>query len=212
MSTINMVLDLPTVGTTIGPTWAIMVNAAFDLIDAHDHTTGKGVQVPSAGININAALQFNDYGLTEVGSVSFTAGSAPSENTAVYVNASNDLYYKNASGTSVQITSGGSINAAGSGIISYVTPGAYPYSVTTGNAQQVVGVDTASARTINLPAATNAMAFWIKDITGTADSFNISIVPDGTDTIEGVAATWVINEQFAARMLVSTGGTAWYIL
>lgn len=212
MTTINMLISLPTVSVTSGPTYATMLNSAFDTVDAHDHTTGKGIQVPTAGININAALEFNDYGVTELGSVAFTAGSAPSVNKAVYVNASNDLYYKNASGTSVQLTSGGSINSVGSGIISYVTPGAYPYSVTSGNAQQVIGVSTASARTLNLPSAATAMAFWVKDITGSAATNNISIVPNGADTIDTVAATLTINEDSAARMIVSDGATSWYVL
>jgi hypothetical protein len=49
-----MTISLPTVGVTAGPTYASLVNAAFETVDAHDHTTGKGVQVPTAGININA--------------------------------------------------------------------------------------------------------------------------------------------------------------
>lgn len=45
-----MGLDLPVVGTDAGPGWATKLNAAHTTTDAHDHTAGKGVQVPTGGI------------------------------------------------------------------------------------------------------------------------------------------------------------------
>lgn len=212
MTTTNMALSLPVVSTTPGPTYASLLNAAYEVIDAHDHTTGKGVQVPSAGININATLEFNDNGASEITFLAFTAGSAPSAVKAVYVNASNDLYYRNASGTAVQLTNGGSIASVGSGIISYSLLSTYPYSVSSGNAQQVLGVDTASARTINLPAATNAMAFWLKDAIGSAATNNITVVPAGADTIETVAGNWTIDENFASYGFISDGASKWFVI
>ncbi len=56
------------------------------------------------------------------------------------------------------------------------------------------------------------MAFWVKDITGTAATNNITVTPNGTDTIDGVNASITINENAAARMLISDGAAAWYIL
>ena len=49
-----MALDLPVVGSTAGPDWATKLNAAITTVDAHDHTTGKGVQIPAGGIAANA--------------------------------------------------------------------------------------------------------------------------------------------------------------
>jgi hypothetical protein len=210
-TTTNMNLVIPNVGSTVGPTYASLVNAAFEAVDAHDHTTGKGVLVPSAGLNINADLDFNESGLTDVKMVAlYNQVAAPSNVRSIYSSAG-DLYYKNSAGTEVQITTGGSVNATGTGIISYSTPGAYPYSVSSGDAQKVIGVTTTVARVLNLPAASTAMAFWVKDITGTAATNNITVNANGSDTIDG-AASLVINEDSAARMIISTGGTAWYIL
>ncbi len=45
--TSNMGLNTPSVGDTDYPT---KVSASFPLIDAHDHSTGKGVQISTAGI------------------------------------------------------------------------------------------------------------------------------------------------------------------
>jgi hypothetical protein len=48
------------------------VQTDLTLIDAHDHTTGKGVKIPTAGININANLSFNGYSLTSVAGITAT--------------------------------------------------------------------------------------------------------------------------------------------
>ena len=207
-----MSLDLPIVGTTAGPTYGTLNNAAFTAIDEHDHTSGKGVQIPTSGLNINASLEFNSnsaVGLTFLGLEA--QGSAPGTNQSVYVNVSNDLYYKNSSGTSVQITNGSNIAAVGSGVITYSEITTTPYSVVTGDAQKVLGVDTSTPRTLDLPAATNVMWFKVKDIDGTAGTNNITVDANGSDTIDG-AATHVITENFGSRVFMSDGVSAWYIV
>ena len=215
MATTNMSLNLPVVGTTVGPTYATLNNTAFETVDSHDHTSGKGVQVPTSGLNINADLEFNSNAATELTFIGLESqGSAPSTNLSVYVDGSNDLYYKNNSGTSVQLTNGSSIAASGSGVITYSEITTSPYSVVTGDAQKVLGVNTTTAKTLNLPAATNVMAFWVKDINGQADSNNITITPNGSDTIDGGAggASLTMNEEYSSRMLISDGVSAWYVV
>lgn len=208
-----MSLELPVVGVTVGPTYGTLNNVAFTAIDTHDHTSGKGVQVPTSGININATLQFNSNAATELTYLGLEAQSSPpSDNLSVYVDNSNDLYFKNVSGTSVQITSGSAIAAVGTGVITFSALSSYPYAVQTGDAQKILGVDTSAARTLNLPAATNVMWFGIKDTVGSAATNNISITPNGTDTIEGVNATIAINETLSARILISDGVSAWYFI
>jgi hypothetical protein len=61
MATPYMGLVLPTVSVTPGPTYATENNTAFTTIDSHDHTSGKGVPIATAAININADLDFNSY-------------------------------------------------------------------------------------------------------------------------------------------------------
>ena len=65
MATTNMNLTLPTVSITVGPEWATLLNAALTDIDAHDHTSGKGVKITPAGLNINADLELNGNAITE---------------------------------------------------------------------------------------------------------------------------------------------------
>lgn len=208
-----MSLNLPTVGVTAGPTYATLNNTAFETIDSHDHTSGNGVQVPTAGININADLEFNSNAATELTFIGLESqGSAPSTNLSVYVDSSNDLYYKNNSGTSVQLTNGSVIASTGSGVITYAAVASSPYAVTTGDAQKVLGVDTSSARTLNLPAATNVMWVTVKDESGSAATNNITITPNGTDKIDGVNASITISENYAARGLMSDGTDNWLVI
>jgi hypothetical protein len=45
-----MGLDLPVPGVTGGADWAVKLVAAHTTTDGHDHTSGKGVQIPTGGI------------------------------------------------------------------------------------------------------------------------------------------------------------------
>ncbi len=107
----NLGIVLPSLGGDAG-TWDDELNAAWGLVDAHDHTPGKGIAVPTAGININANLPMGGYGLTSLGQASFAALSTPSAGSKVlYVDsADNELYWITSAGTRVKLTSGTSIN------------------------------------------------------------------------------------------------------
>jgi len=45
----NMTLPIPTV--TLGPEYANQNNAAFLVTDSHDHSSGKGVPVPTSDLH-----------------------------------------------------------------------------------------------------------------------------------------------------------------
>lgn len=74
-TTPDMNLVLPTVSVTAGPLWATELNAALTLVDAHDHTTGKGVPIVPSAININADLTFNSYNATTLRTTRFDSQS-----------------------------------------------------------------------------------------------------------------------------------------
>lgn len=107
----NMGLITPTLGGDSG-TWDDKINACFALVDAHDHTSGKGVQVPVAGININADFAMAGQAVTGLGSVAFNAVTALTTGSKrLFVSsADNELYWRTNSGTNVKLTSGTSIN------------------------------------------------------------------------------------------------------
>lgn len=132
-TTPNMGLVLPDPGSTIGPTWASLLNAALEAIDEHTHTSGSGVQVSVAGLLINANLPMNDYSLTEVGSVDLTNLSVDlSSGTARLYAYNGELYYRDDDGTNVRITLNGAVDAGATGAITGLTsPGSADYSTIT---------------------------------------------------------------------------------
>jgi hypothetical protein len=118
MATPYMGLDLPVPTVTVGPAYASMLVAAFETVDEHDHTTGKGTPIPSAAIDINADLPFNEFNVTNLRTARMVNHGAalgtPSDLGCVYVAAGN-LYYNNAAGQQIQLTAGGALNAASIG-------------------------------------------------------------------------------------------------
>lgn len=131
----NMSLPIPSVGSQPGPDYADNVNTSLDLIDAHDHTPGRGTPVTPSGLNINATLAFLSNDATQLRSARFTAQSAPIAAAAdlgcVYVSGV-DLYFNDVSGNQIRLTQGGSIVGASGSITGLVAPASCSYSAITG--------------------------------------------------------------------------------
>lgn len=133
MPTPYMSLILPTVGSTAGQTYADEVNAAFDLVDAHDHTSGKGTQIPTAGLLINADLGFGGYDAKALRMTRFTSqGSALSASLVdgVYV-LGGELHFIDGSGNDVALTASGSVAGTTGSIGGLASPAACTYSAVT---------------------------------------------------------------------------------
>jgi hypothetical protein len=118
----NMNLSIPTVGQEPGPNYALDVNSSLTLVDQHDHSPGRGVQITPAGLNINASLSIQGNNLTNVSNLVLTAQTSSSVLQALYVKPGTetpplqDLWYNDSAGNAVQITSGGAINAVAANI------------------------------------------------------------------------------------------------
>lgn len=211
----NMNIDLPIVQVTIGPQWASDLNEAIGTtIDAHDHSPGKGVPITPAGIAINSDLSFNNNRAIAVAQTIFQEqDAAPTGNPnagSVYV-VNGDLYYTNGAGVPVQITVGPVVNAAGSaGNWTTATISAFPYTVLTSDNNKVLLINTTAPRTINLPPATDLICFKVKDISGLAGINPITIVPNGSDTIDGLAAAFALRVNRGAWEFISDGTSNWY--
>ena len=210
-TTTFMILVLPTPEEQIGPTWAQNIVTAFQRVDLHDHTTSNGVKITPAGMLINSSLDFVENNILNLGSATLADDLAADAVPTKLYRVGADLYYNNSSGTSIRLTSGGLVNATGTGAITASTPGAYPYTVLTSDAQKVLLVDTSAARTLTLPAATNPMFVRIKDSSGTAAAQNITVAAGGSDTIDG-AASVLINSNYGQKGFVSDGVSAWYLV
>lgn len=119
----NMGLPIPSVGNESGPNYSFDVNASLTLVDGHDHSPGRGVQITPAGININTNLSFGTNSATGLGSAVFAVLSqatstlqAISVAPGAEVPALQDLWYTDSAGNKVQITSGGALAAVATSI------------------------------------------------------------------------------------------------
>lgn len=110
MATANLGLTESTVGVDSGANAASREQTNINLIDLHDHTSGKGVRIPTGGLNINADLPFNNNSLTEAESIQFEsqASNVLVANTIFVKN--NELFYVDGSLNVVQLTSGGVVS------------------------------------------------------------------------------------------------------
>lgn len=119
----NMSLPIPTVGSQPGPDYAINVNTSLTLLDAHDHTPGRGVPITPAAMNINEDLSLNGNSLIDaislVLSASGSASTTPMSLSAAPGGESPpqyDLWYTPDTGVPIQITKNGIVNATASSI------------------------------------------------------------------------------------------------
>tara|TARA_R110000796_G_scaffold7338_6_gene25237 strand:- start:6980 stop:8137 length:1158 start_codon:yes stop_codon:yes gene_type:complete len=110
----------PGIGTTAGPEWATNLNTSLDAVDDHDHSTNKGIRITPAAININSTLEFNQNSASELKNLIFDSSVTASSTSYSIYQASGNLYWRNGSGTAVQVTTGGAVNA-GAGSISGMT-------------------------------------------------------------------------------------------
>lgn len=111
-----MNMDLPDVSTTLGPAWATkLYNALYSVVDSHNHASGNGQLVPSAGIDIDADLDFGNNDATSLRTVRFrtqTAALAAASDLRCLYAVGSELYYNDGNGTAVAITLNGAVTGA----------------------------------------------------------------------------------------------------
>lgn len=217
MSTPNMNLDLPTVSVTLGPTWATEINEALEVIDLHDHSSGKGARVPTSGLNINADLEFNNYRASELFSSQYESnssaltGSANANSVSV---TSGNLYFTNNSGVAIQITSGGSLaTSPGSASTFEYQSIAANTTILPSDTFVYLAIDTTVSRTITLPLANAVSAgriYIVKDISGESLDNPITVSTSGSDNIDG-ASSASLNSNYGSWMIIGDGSSEWYI-
>jgi hypothetical protein len=106
----------PSVGVTAGPTWATDLNTSIDAVDNHDHSTNKGVRITPAAINVNSDMEFNQNSASELKNLIFDSSVTAATTSYSLYQASGNIYWRNGSGTAVQITTGSSVNAGAGSI------------------------------------------------------------------------------------------------
>jgi hypothetical protein len=218
-TTANMNLELPIVSTTLGPEWATELNAALEVVDGHDHSSGKGIKVPVSGLNMNAHLNFEEFKAYNLRSVQFVADLAAALTGATNAGSvhmyNGNLYFTNGSGTAIQLTAGASpVTTPGTFQTLEVTTAAGDLTISSSDTFVQINVDTTSSRTITLPPASSVAegrVYVIKDATGDCYTNNMTIAPDGADTIDGEVSLNV-DSDFATVWVSSDGVANWTII
>ena len=100
----------------------------------------------------------------------------------------------------------GTPNPGGGAAPTITTVTTTPYTVTAGDDEVLIDLDTPGAVAITLGAIADhdTKKVTIKDTKGDAGTNNITITPDGVETIDG-AATLVLSVNYAAATLVGAG-------
>lgn len=179
-----MNLPVPTVGIDPGPDWATNLNAALSIMDQHDHSSGSGVPVVPAGININSSLQFNNNLAVSLAGVTLLGqASSPAINTIFNSNnSSGDLYYTNNAGLDIQITNAAGIvgspgtisGISGTASASYSTPTFFWRSATA----IAANMDFGSAIFRNLsPNSTNGVTLSAPSALGSNYDLALPLIP-----------------------------------
>lgn len=109
----NLSIVLPTRGTAGSGHWADTLDSNYQLLDAHDHTAGKGLRIKSAALSIDGDVSFgSSWATIDMQRVSFSAVTAlTSNNRSLFVSSSdNELYWRSNAGNNVKVTSGSALN------------------------------------------------------------------------------------------------------
>lgn len=162
----NMSLRIPGVGTDNGPDYAININ--FDLLsvlDTHDHSPGKGVQITSGSININSTLSFNNRLATNIAGLTLTAQSSSPGLSAIYESGV-DLFYTDGVGNNIRITQGGSLAGTPGAIGGLVPPASVSY--VSGNQTFVFQSNT------NTPANIDVGSVIIREVAVSSNGISLS--------------------------------------
>lgn len=219
-TTPNMDLVLPVPTETPGPTWASELNSALDRVDLHDHTANLGVPVPTAGMNIDEDLSFNQYNATSVRSVRFVDPESslgdPNDLACVYA-AGGNLFFNDSSGVRIQLTAGGALNAASIGGIGgdYATSDASVYYQTIDDTFYFTS-DTNVPATINMGSAIirepvlNSNRITLKSPTSLGASYDITLpsaVP-ASSRVLSMSSTGALSAGATGIIVASDMGTS----
>lgn len=217
----NMGLTVPTPQVETGPEYANEIsNDLIQIVDTHDHSSGKGVQITPAGINVNVDLAINQNNLTTIRSSRYVSQASGlfgvGDVSSTYVR-NGDLWYVNSAGTNIQVTIGSQVNVGALSNNVLTRQGVTNTNWTILNTDNYILLDVNSSLTplsITLPIVNSvAPGRWyvIADTAGSSAANNITIATSSTDTIAGLGSL-VLNKAYAATIFIANGNSSWDII
>lgn len=122
----NMNLIIPTVGQEPGPLFATDINQSLTVIDQHDHTSGSGVPITPAALDINTDLSLSSNFITDAAGITLVAQIVTPAVNTIYENGV-DLYFVDGLGNNIRITQSGGIAGSPGSISNLVSPASASY-------------------------------------------------------------------------------------
>ena len=210
-------IKIPIVGVDPGEDYAVNISDALGTLAHLTHTGAAnqdGYQIPAAGLNIDDDVSIQNNNLNDLRSTQFTSQGSPlsgvGDLNCVYVK-SGDLFYNNASGTPVQITSGSNLDVAVPvNLIQIGVAGNLTIPSTASYNSLNVGT-SGGTYTITLPLSTDTAGgrfFYIKDVDGNAQTNNITIRVESPDVLDG-ASSATLTSNYEACLIVGNGAGYW---
>lgn len=126
----NMSLTEPTVGGTLSPSWALILNANFTTLDQHNHAPGSGVPITPAGLNISSDLSFLQNNATNLRTARFSPislGSLTGADTDCILVSGVDFYVVDGNGNQIRLTQSGGIAGTPGSISGLASPASATY-------------------------------------------------------------------------------------
>ncbi len=202
----NYTLTIPVLSAndtivTLGTSQTISGAKTFSSVITSTVTTG------TAPFTVSSTTQVSNLNASQVGGKSIT-GSGAAIPTGPTSSTSGDIV--TFTGTSGQIADSGVALTAVS-TVSYHSVTSSSYSATA--TDRIIGVNFAGAVAITLISAASVAAgtvVTVKDESGSAATNNITVSPQGGQTIEG-AASQVLNANYDVRRMYSNGSTKWFL-
>ncbi len=186
----NMILPIPVVGTQDGPQYATDINNCFTLVDAHDHSPGRGVAITPSGLNINAELTLANNNLIAARSIRFqpqvTLISNPADLGCLYESGV-DLYYNDGVGNQVRITQSGGVAGSPGSISNLTSPASASYVAATdtfvwqSDANVAANLDARSILLRNSTASSNALTLSPPTAMGSNFTLTLPSLPLATN-------------------------------
>jgi hypothetical protein len=183
------------------------------LIDSHNHTFGHGALIPTAAININASLSFNNvYAATNLAYVQLNYSDPVLEPNSAFADQSGNLWFSNGAGVPVQITSGNSLAGASGTITGLVAPASASFDVGTGtftfmqNGTQHALMDTGPLKLRTTAAGSNFVE--LTPASGTAN-YTLTLpaaLPSGASLV-GVGSSGALSNVSANSTLTVTSSS-----
>lgn len=184
----------------------------FNLIDAHDHTTGKGVQVPSGGIANGAVtlakLAANSVDATKILDASVTDAELASPGSGVYrlLHQHPVLVNALAAGTYTFNSAGGSVVSGGTTASSMSPVRINSTSLAVPNKTTVLRYEL--TWNTNATAAGQTLTFGLASLAsaGTAGQFTVTVTPAGTSLPVATPAASTVSATVSADLSLLANG------